>query len=506
MKRFTRKAFKILVAAALFCMATTAFAQAPDGFISARNFAETQGIAYQWFPIQKMLVMRKGLKTLKVKVDERTALVDDSEITLPAAPIIQDGQIMVPAKAVVDIFQTGNLTSLLNSTKQTENPKTNLNTPPPPIKPPPVQNETIQPTVTSNSLNSSDQAVLVALRHSVREDHTRVVLEFNNNVTYSGTLKDNVYRLVINGCRNLIPTRRTNPVGRDIAKLDINSGPDRKGLILSFRVKQTKKIPTIETVANPFRMIVSFFQPGVEEVTQEQKQVKEQKPNSEPETEIKPEVPKETIPEISINIELTELKNEGFHGRTVIIDPGHGGSDKGYIHPGRKLEKIKLKAVLLRENDEDLTHSQRVNIANKNGADLLISLHTGATTDSDKVGPACVVYSKSGTEISDEDSGISYQAVYNEWAKSTRFDLATFMAKKIDEQFKTHLEIETRGVKQLPLAPLKFITTPAVLVEAGMLSNQTEGRKLQSPGYHEAIATCIANGVANFFNGIVINP
>jgi N-acetylmuramoyl-L-alanine amidase len=53
---------------------------------------------------------------------------------------------------------------------------------------------------------------------------------------------------------------------------------------------------------------------------------------------------------------------------------------------------------------------------------------------------------------------------------------------------------------------LKFITTPAVLVEAGMLSNQTEGRKLQSPGYHEAIATCIANGVANFFNGIVINP
>jgi N-acetylmuramoyl-L-alanine amidase len=80
------------------------------------------------------------------------------------------------------------------------------------------------------------------------------------------------------------------------------------------------------------------------------------------------------------------------------------------------------------------------------------------------------------------------------------------MAKKIDEQFKTHLEIETRGVKQLPLAPLKFITTPAVLVEAGMLSNQTEGRKLQSPGYHEAIATCIANGVANFFNGIVINP
>ena len=44
-----------------------------------------------------------------------------------------------------------------------------------------------------------------------------------------------------------------------IAKLDINSGPDRKGLILSFYPKNTVAQPTIETVGGPFRMIISFF-------------------------------------------------------------------------------------------------------------------------------------------------------------------------------------------------------------------------------------------------------
>ncbi len=46
---------------------------------------------------------------------------------------------------------------------------------------------------------------------------------------------------------------------------------------------------------------------------------------------------------------------------------------------------------------------------------------------------------------------------------------------------------------------------PAVLVEAGMLSDATEGKNLISDNYRKAVARSIANAVVDFFNGIVIN-
>jgi len=113
----------LILLSAILLVASSAFAQ--DGFISARNFAETQGISYQWFPIQKMLVMRKGLKSVKLTVNETTASVDDKMVNLPAAPVIRDGQIMVPAAAIVRLFQ-GDL-ELQSPTSE------NLNTAPPVI-------------------------------------------------------------------------------------------------------------------------------------------------------------------------------------------------------------------------------------------------------------------------------------------------------------------------------------------------------------------------------------
>ncbi|HMM59107.1 MAG TPA: hypothetical protein PKC25_03135, partial [Candidatus Rifleibacterium sp.] len=150
--------------------------------------------------------------------------------------------------------------------------------PPPPQTPPgmvPIAQTPAQPAVrpepkipaiTQNeppaiSIEESTESVLLALRHSVREDHTRVVLEFTSPITYRTEFKDGVFRLTIVGCRNLIPTKRTNPAGRDVTRLDINSGADRKGLVLNFSLPQKEKAPTIETVASPFRMIVTLPTP-----------------------------------------------------------------------------------------------------------------------------------------------------------------------------------------------------------------------------------------------------
>lgn len=502
-----------------------------DGLINARNFAETNGIAYQWFPIQKMLVMRKGIRSLRLTVNKTIATVDGREITLPIAPQIKDGQIMVPGTAIINAFQ-GKFTQPSNTNAQ--KPESSLIVSPPTLNIPEIPQEkviTVQPTIkppaTARPEQSSSEAVLVALRHSSREDHTRVVLEFNQNITYSSELVGNLYRINISGCRNLVPTRRTNPVGKDILNLDINSGPNRSGLILGFKVAQSKRAPSIETVSSPFRMIISFYSTPETSVA-----VATATPAISPKIESEEEKIKETVavkvvqqekaPEINIEVELEKLASESFLGRTIVIDPGHGGSDTGFKFPGRipeknitlsiagflqkSLEKIGLKAVLLRGADVEITQSKRLSIANRHGADLVISIHVGGSVNPDKSGVACIIFGKAGTEVPEGEAVLTEATVYKEWLTNTRFDLAAFLARRINERFKSQLKVESRGIKQLPLLPLKYIVNPAVLVEVGMLSEKTEGKNLLSTKYHEAIAACIANGVVDFFNGIVIKP
>ena len=203
---------------AMLLMFTPAFVNAQDGYISARSFAESQGIAYQWFPLQKILVMRQGLKIVKLTVDSSTAMVNGSEVTMAAPPRIQQGQIMVPAASLNRFFSAPDQPAVLQTpaprvqvppsptpapptiTQQTD-PQPALPTPiaitPAPSQPPQPIAITPAPAVTPPG-----EAVLVALRHSAREDHTRVVLEFSGDITYRTELKDGLYRLTISGCRN----------------------------------------------------------------------------------------------------------------------------------------------------------------------------------------------------------------------------------------------------------------------------------------------------------------
>jgi N-acetylmuramoyl-L-alanine amidase len=229
----------------------------------------------------------------------------------------------------------------------------------------------------------------------------------------------------------------------------------------------------------------------------------------------------ESAPEINIEVEPASLANQDFSGRTVIIDAGHGGSDTGFHYEGRPdekhinleiarhlaicLGKAGFKTLLTRNSDVEMSHDQRLGIANRHGGDLYISLHLGGSADKSKAGTACYSYGKAGTHVDEAAQGISYDAVYNEWLKGIRTDLNRFLASKINERLIKHLRVENRGVKELPLQPLRFVMIPAVVVEAGMLSDATEGKNLISDNYRKAIAQSIANAVVDFFNGIVIN-
>ncbi|HMM59108.1 MAG TPA: N-acetylmuramoyl-L-alanine amidase, partial [Candidatus Rifleibacterium sp.] len=209
-----------------------------------------------------------------------------------------------------------------------------------------------------------------------------------------------------------------------------------------------------------------------------------------------------------------------FSGRTIVIDPGHGGADSGFVTVGRpeekeinlmvaqhlknRLETMGFKAVLTRSSDIEMPHAQRVSFANRNGGDLYISIHTGGANDPSKAGIACYYFSPAGYHVNSNAQGAAPDAAFTEWARNTRFDLALFLARKANERMVQHMRVESRGVKAMPMLPLKFIMNPAVMIEVGMLSEKTEGKNLISDKYRQALANSIANAVVDFFNGIVI--
>ena len=94
-------------------------------------------------------------------------------------------------------------------------------------------------------------------------------------------------------------------------------------------------------------------------------------------------------------------KEKSLTLKTVVIDPGHGGHDPGGVSTDRKTyeknltldiakrlgQKIKekypdVKVVFTRTTDVYVTLNDRATIANKNNADLFISVHTNASPSS----------------------------------------------------------------------------------------------------------------------------
>lgn len=573
-------------AAVFLFLASPAVAQEGErskGYINAREFAESQGIAYQWFPMQKMLVLTRGNRTMRLTVGNNDAVINGQPFALPSPPLLQDGQVVVPARSIVNAFgsQTAPQKPLQVKPPQVkieaveeEAEELGPDTPadeepqprPAPVTPPPAAPPkdpgvlaappAVLPAAHPEEAEEEEESAstLVTVRHSVREDHTRVVLEFDGPMSYTtenagkGKLK-----LRINGCKNIIPTKRSNPAGRDLKGVTFHAGPDRKGLVVNFDLIADSEQPIIETVANPYRMVLSFRGPASGQAIASESlklaaasataslkpkpasataEVSSPAKTQEPPKTEKP-VPAESAPtetaarepakNIKIDVPLEPLTRTVFSGRAIVIDPGHGGSDEGVTANGLSSEKqitlsiaAKLRQVLrqmgfnaylLRAQDTNMSPSERLAAANRAGGDLIVSLHVGGAGDESIEGVACFSYDSNGVSFDGESGGrISPHTVYGSWTQATRFDLARFLSMKIRDRLVTQLSARDRGVRPLPLLPLRFMIYPAVLVEVGMLSNPTEGPKLSNTGYQEAAARSIANGIVDFFNGIKLNP
>jgi N-acetylmuramoyl-L-alanine amidase len=222
----------------------------------------------------------------------------------------------------------------------------------------------------------------------------------------------------------------------------------------------------------------------------------------------------------------------GLGVKTIMIDPGHGGSASGAIGKGGTAEKTitldvarKLKAALerdthyrvlmVREDDRDVPLKNRVKMANEAKADLFISIHVNALparpidiVETYYFGPT---RDKKTLELAaevNEGSDYSYSE-YNEIIKEITNQLKYQESKRLARSIQDTLyrnmkarnaDVLNFGVKRAPFVVLLGVEMPAVLVEVACLSNADEENRLKEAAYRENIAEYIRRGIIRYLD------
>lgn len=182
---------------------------------------------------------------------------------------------------------------------------------------------------------------------------------------------------------------------------------------------------------------------------------------------------------------------------TVVIDAGHGGADPGAIGWNGLTEKRinlqiarlveimayeepGLRVVLTRRTDETLSLRDRIQLAERSDAGLYVSIHANAHRDARAEGFETLTHDTPG------------EANYR---SSLRF------ARVMDDRMTTRLGgfSEQRGVREQRLY-LRWASMPAIIVEAGFLTNPKEAQRLQSLWYQAQVAQSIIDGITGYLN------
>jgi N-acetylmuramoyl-L-alanine amidase len=249
-------------------------------------------------------------------------------------------------------------------------------------------------------------------------------------------------------------------------------------------------------------------------------------------------------------------------GYTVVIDPGHGGHDKGASKNGaneslialeiskmlaEKLQKNGYKVLMTRSKDESISLEKRAAIANRSNADLLISIHLNSSTDAraqgkefyfqnqlavdeealflanrenhehedpsmPSVNPGQDRVQKSGLRAAETarlptlniaNPGVrsDVKNILEDLDRSARVRRSSELAKILHREWMSTSTsaLSGRGIRQAPFFLVSTVAMPSVLVEVGFLSHPKERARLQRREFQASLADSLANGIDQYF-------
>ena len=207
------------------------------------------------------------------------------------------------------------------------------------------------------------------------------------------------------------------------------------------------------------------------------------------------------------------VKNEDY--RVVVLDPGHGGNDKGANDLRRGiqekqvvlelakdvrniLKRYNIDARLTRWQDVNLDLDERCQYAAQVRADLFVSIHLNAAENDDSSGIETHILPPTGCPItaSSKVNGRDISAYTGNQHDNANMVLGYMLQKSLLKY--THAE--DRGVRRSRFQVIKNAPCPAALVECGFISNRKEREKLMNPEYRGRLARALAEGIIAYLN------
>lgn len=202
---------------------------------------------------------------------------------------------------------------------------------------------------------------------------------------------------------------------------------------------------------------------------------------------------------------------------TVMLDPGHGGSNLGA--PGhvegvrekkltlalarlirQRLEHDGVSVMTTRDSDVYLTLPERVRLANAAGAAAFVSLHANATPGHETRGFKAFINSREVNDIEAHRAGANGDLVDGMVARARVRQVARESAR-LAQLLRNHLsEVRTGdlGTRQFAYDVLEGPQMPATLLEIGFIDHPVEGVELLRPEVLRQLAGSIAEGIEDF--------
>lgn len=229
--------------------------------------------------------------------------------------------------------------------------------------------------------------------------------------------------------------------------------------------------------------------------------------------------------------------------KTVVIDAGHGGKDPGCsgktfkekdialaiaLDLGRMIttEMKGIKVIYTRETDVFIPLDDRAKIANDNKADLFICIHCNAVASNKSTAFGTETYVM-GMHVVDQNLEVAkrendvvllednYAAKYDGYDPNSpvghilmslfqdaHIKQSMDFAQRVENQFQTHAQRNSRGVHQAGFLVLRKTAMPSVLIETGYLTNSTEEKFLGTKEGQEKIARSIFNAFKEYCNSV----
>jgi N-acetylmuramoyl-L-alanine amidase len=232
------------------------------------------------------------------------------------------------------------------------------------------------------------------------------------------------------------------------------------------------------------------------------------------------------LPHKNITGGFSIARQLGLGVSRIVIDPGHGGHDPGARGKGvteaelvldvaLRLEKLLQKApgtdvILTRRTDEFVSLQERTAIANREGADLFLSIHANASQNpqargvesyflnfASNLGAAAVAAREnaaSGQAMGALPDIVKAIALNNKLDESRDF-AATIQRAMVERLRGSNKTVKDLGVKQAPFVVLIGAAMPSVLAEISFITNTQEARLLKGTAYRQRIADALFNAI-----------